>query len=68
METSLKGEMLLCEEQRAYIDMLRNSLEIKIEDLGISGDVDGYVDLVQTHDESEQNRKDAAKLSGIVQD
>ena len=48
--------------------MLRSSLEMKIEDMGITSDIDGYVDLVQTHDMSEQNRKDAAKLSGIVQD
>ena len=40
-----------------------------MEDMGFSGnDIDAYVDIAKTREEGEQNRKDAAKLSAIVQD
>ena len=37
VEESLRAEMLNCEEQRAYIEVLKQTLESNLQDLGLSG-------------------------------
>jgi chromosome segregation ATPase len=37
VEESLRAEMLTCEEQRAYIEVLKQTLESNLQDLGLSG-------------------------------
>ena len=37
VEDSLRAEMLICEEQRAYIEVLKQALENNLQDMGMSG-------------------------------
>ena len=69
LEESLKLETLTCEEQRAYIEILKNALESKIDDLGLfnfiketarycmSNNVDVFVHLKNVKRELEEKEE-----------
>ena len=69
LEESLKLETLTCEEQRAYIEILKNALESKIDDLGLfnfiketarycmSNNVDVFVHLQNVKRELEEKEE-----------
>jgi hypothetical protein len=59
----------MCEEQRAYIDVLRHAVEVRIEDLGlVDQNIDTFTDIARASEELEISRRETARLSTIVQD
>jgi chromosome segregation ATPase len=71
LEDSLRAEMLTSEEQRCYIEVLKQALEVKMEDLGMprgNGKVDLFVDFTQFKASEERLRREAARLQSTVLD
>ena len=73
VEASLRAEILVNEEQRSYIEVLREALETKIEDLGFSegggkGRVDLFAELANAKRQVDFFRKRHGKLEGTVAD
>ncbi len=74
LEESLRGEMLANEEQRNYIEILRQALETKVEELGL-GEVlerskqekcDVLAQMVAMVKELEEKRKDVAQSQVLL--
>ena len=55
VEESLRAEMLNCEEQRAYIEILKQALECNLQELGISGRT---LDEIMSRQQSGNNREE----------
>ncbi|CAG9327994.1 unnamed protein product [Blepharisma stoltei] len=69
LEESLRAETLLSEEQRTYIEVLKQALEAKMENLGISHrDIDAFVDFTNTKTTTDNTRKEISKLQSIIAD
>ncbi len=80
LEESLRAEMLSNEEQRNYIEILKQALEAKIQDMGLAdlleqtrgkegGDMcDVFVKLTTMKKELDERRKEVAKNEGDVAD
>ncbi len=80
LEESLRGEMLVSEEQRNYIEILKEALEAKIEDLGLAqmmeqakgkdGETvcDVFAKLATMKKDLDEKRKDVTKTEGDVAD
>jgi len=69
LEESLRAEVLVNEEQATYIEVLKQTIEAKMESLGItSSNVEGFSDLVQAKSSFEEKRKDYSRLQKRVAD
>ena len=80
LEESLRGEMLVSEEQRNYIEILKEALEAKIEDLGLvellkqarggegKDSCDVFAKLTVMKKELDEKRKEVAKGESDVAD
>lgn len=74
MEESLRRETLINEEQRTYIQVLRESLEVKLTQMNLSfkgstsgglqidSNVDGFLQLLNTQRMAESLKADNAQL------
>lgn len=61
LEESLRAEMLNCEEQRAYIEVLKQALESNLQELGLSGR--GIEDILNRVD---RNDPEASNLGEML--
>ncbi|CAG9332671.1 unnamed protein product [Blepharisma stoltei] len=69
VEETLRAEMLASEEQRTYIEILKQALEVNVEELGLGGiEADTFVEFVQNKTNIENTRKNTAKLQSAVLD
>jgi chromosome segregation ATPase len=69
LEESLRAEMLHSEEQRSYIEVLKQALEAKMEDLGISSmSHDAFSHFLSSTSQVEGSRKDTARLQSALMD
>ena len=77
IEESLRGEMLVGEEQRNYIEILKEALEAKIEDLGMKdllaqiggGDrAEIFARMALLKKEIDEKRKELVKGEGDIED
>lgn len=69
LEESLRAEMLTSEEQRTYIEVLKQAVETKMEAAGvIHQSVDTFAENASSRNSHEQHRKDTARLSSAVKD
>lgn len=64
VEESLRAEMLSCEEQRAYIEVLKQALESNLQELGMSGRT--FEDALARHDHREGNQGEVSDLTEIL--
>ena len=63
MEESLRSEVLVSEEQRSYIEVLKQSINVKMTEQGIQqGDTDLYVEYSNLQAEYEEMRKENSTL------
>jgi len=63
LEESLRAEMLMNEQQSIYIQVLKQTLEAKMDSLGLSGNpVDHFVDFVQSRNQLEGSKRLSNKL------
>lgn len=68
MEESLKSEVLISEEQRSYIEVLKQSISVKIGEKGIKEEnIDLYVEYGNLQSENDEMRKDHANLQRSFQ-
>jgi chromosome segregation ATPase len=69
LEESLRAEMLQSEEQRSYIEVLKQALEAKMEDLGIpSMSHDAFTHFLNSTSEIEGSRKETGRLQSALMD
>jgi len=69
LETSLKAEIINNEEQRAYIEVLKSAIELKLDELGITcKDIESFTNYAGLKQETENYRKDSVRLASIVAD
>jgi len=61
LEASLRAETLRTEEQRAYIEALKQALEAKMETQGYTGSLDAFEDLTRTQTHLSRLQKDHSK-------
>lgn len=67
LEESLRMETLQTEEQRAYIEALKQALETKIEQWGVRpGSIDLFTELAQTKSQLDRLRHEKVKNSGAL--
>jgi chromosome segregation ATPase len=69
LEESLRAEMLTSEEQRTYIEVLKQAVETKMDSAGVVNQtVDSFAEYTTTRTSQEQSRKDAQRLSSTIRD
>lgn len=69
LEESLRAEMLLSEEQRTYIEVLKQAIETKMEEIGFVGrDIDSFTDFTNRKTLTDQSRKEIAKFQSVIAD
>jgi chromosome segregation ATPase len=69
LEESLRAEMLTSEEQRTYIEVLKQAIEVKMDAEGVAQQsVESFVDYSTSRSNFEQTRKDTAKLTSVIKD
>lgn len=69
LEESLRAEMLASEEQRTYIEVLKQALEAKMENLGLSSFTpEEFSDYAQARTQIEKIRVEAAKYQNTILD
>ena len=67
LEESLRNEMRTCEEQRTYIEVLRQTIEINMESFGIKGiPVDQFGNFASVSIALDQCQKDLQKKTEIL--
>ena len=67
IEESLRAEMLNCEEQRAYIEVLKQALECNLQELGISGrNLEGLIGRQETGNNGEGPNAEIKDLTGLL--
>ena len=67
LEESLRVEVLRNEEQRAYIEALKQALEEKMETQGYTGSVDAYSDLIQARNMLTKLQREHSKCALTLQ-
>ena len=68
LEESLRSEMLTNEEQRSYIEVLKQALETKMHEVGIyNQSVDQFVELTQSKAQGDSYKQDMNKMNSAVQ-
>ena len=68
LEESLRLEVLNSEKQRAYIETLKQALEVKMEGLGLRAPVEAFAQLSQRHENVDQTRREVERFKGVVKD
>jgi chromosome segregation ATPase len=69
LEESLRAEMLHSEEQRSYIEVLKQALEAKMDDLGITSmGYDAFTNFLSVTSTTETLRKETAKMQSAMSD
>jgi chromosome segregation ATPase len=69
LEESLRAEMLHSEEQRSYIEVLKQALEAKMDDLGITSmGYDAFTQFLSVTGSTEALRKETAKMQSAMSD
>jgi chromosome segregation ATPase len=64
VEESLRNEMVLSEEQRAYIEVLKQAIEIKTESLGLQGiRPEEFAEYSNMKINTDESRRETSKLS-----
>lgn len=66
LEASLRAETLRTEEQRAYIEALKQALEAKLEAQGYTGNADAFADLTRTQAQFSRLQKDHSKCESLL--
>jgi hypothetical protein len=61
LEASLRAETLRTEEQRAYIEALKQALEEKMEAQGYTGNIDAFAELARLQSHLSRLQKDHSK-------
>ncbi|CAG9317498.1 unnamed protein product [Blepharisma stoltei] len=67
LEESLRAEMLTSEEQRTYIEVLKQALETRMEDLGYVGTTDDFAEFAQSKTKNDKNRRENSKLAATIE-
>lgn len=69
LEESLRAEILACEESKTYIEVLKETIEVNIERLGLTGvGADAFSQFVKEKEMSDVNRRKSAKMHYTVKD
>lgn len=69
LEESLRSEMFHSEEQRTYIEVLKQALEARMEDLNISAhNIDAFTDFTYLKTENDNRRYEACQLHSTILD
>ncbi|CAG9320189.1 unnamed protein product [Blepharisma stoltei] len=69
LEESLRAEILASEEQKVYIEVLKETLENHIEKLGLSGvGADAFTQYAKEKEQSDENRRRSAKMQHTLKD
>lgn len=66
LEESLRAEVLESEHQRAYIEVLKQALEVKSAELGLKGSAEDYSQFALSKTDSEGTRKEFLRLQGLL--
>lgn len=71
LEESLRQEVLNSEKQRAYIETLKQALEVKMEGLGVkvqASSVEHFAQISQKQEQTEVIRREAERYKSVVKD
>ena len=69
LEESLRSEVLASEEQRAYIEVLKQAIEVKAESLGLAGvKAQEFAEFSQMRISTDESRRETSKLSTKIMD
>lgn len=69
LEDSLRNEVLASEEQRAYIEVLKQAIEVKTESLGLSGiKPNEFAEYSHMRISTEESRRESNKLTVKISD
>lgn len=71
LEESLRQEVLNSEKQRAYIETLKQALEVKMEGLGVKlqvSSVEHFAQISQKQEQTEGIRREAERFKSVVKD
>jgi len=71
LEESLRQEVLNSEKQRAYIETLKQALEVKMEGLGVkvqASSVEHFAQISQKQEQTEVIRREAERFKSVVKD
>ena len=69
LEESLRNEVLASEEQRAYIEVLKQAIEIKIESFGLKGiKTEEFAELSQMKNNTDESRRETSRMNMRILD
>lgn len=66
LEESLRAEVLESEHQRAYIEVLKQALEVKSAELGLNGSAEDYSQFALLKTDSEGTRKEFIRMQNLL--
>ena len=69
LEESLRAEMLTCEEQRAYIEVLKQAMEAKVEECaGGKAEAPSVQEAKEVKPRADESRREQARLKNTLLD
>ena len=66
LEGSLRAEVLESEQQRAYIEVLKQALEVKAAELGMKGSPEDYSEFALVKNDAEGTRKEFVRMQNLL--
>ncbi|OMJ73732.1 hypothetical protein SteCoe_27523 [Stentor coeruleus] len=69
LEESLRAEMINCEEQKTYIEVLKQAIEAKTQEfIGVKNEQKNIIEVQKTKPKNEDSRREQAKLKSTLFD